>query len=74
MADVNLAIGIGWAIVQDEGRAALLAATNLGVEVLILPAGDLLGFPLRQIAFHREGRFGEVQCGFVVDAHGPWPW
>jgi len=70
MADVNLAIGVGGAIVQHKGRAILSAFPKLLVDAKFIPASKLLGLPQWQIAFHREIGRGKVQRGFVINGHG----
>jgi len=70
MADVNLAIGIGRAIMEDELGLAPACLAKLSVEVEGLPALELLRFPLWQIALHGEVGGGKIQRGFVVGSHG----
>ena len=70
MADVNLAIGVGRAIVQHEGGSILSGLPKLLVDAKFVPASKLLGFPLRQIAFHREIGRRKIQRGFVINGHG----
>ncbi len=64
MTDVNHAVGVGRAVVQDELRAPLADLAN----PLIQPVQTLegLGFAVRQPGLHWEVRGGQVQCRFVV--------
>ena len=54
MADMDFAIGIRGAIVEHEQRLPLSGLADLPIKVHGLPLGQLLGFPLGQIALHRE--------------------
>jgi hypothetical protein len=69
MADVDVAIGIGRAVVEDEARAPLGGGADLLVQLLLLPLGDPARFPLGEVAAHREGRVGHVE-GLAVISHG----
>ena len=66
MADVNIAVGVGRAVVQDEQRASLRRFADLLVEFFLLPGRNPLRLALGEIAAHGEGRVGEVKCVFVV--------
>ena len=70
MADVNVAIGVGRAIVQDKARAACAGLADLLVEFLLLPGRDPLRLALGEVATHREGCVGKVKCVFVVSHSG----
>ena len=66
MADVNVAIGVGRAIVQDETRATLAGFADLFVKFIFLPGRNPLRLALGEIAPHRERSVGKVQSVFVV--------
>ena len=66
MADVNRAVGIGRAVVQDEFRRIGEGGALLAVNIGLFPKGEHLRLALRQIAAHRESGFGEVQRIFIV--------
>ena len=66
MTDVNGAVGIGRAVVQDEFRRIGEGGALLTVNIGLFPEGEHLRLALRQIAAHREGGFGEVQRIFIV--------
>ena len=69
MAGVDIAVGIGRAVVQDElGPAGTLGA-DLLVEFFLLPLLDPARLALGQVAAHRERRVGQVEGVFVV-GHG----
>jgi hypothetical protein len=60
-ADVDVAVGEGRTVVQDEGRLAGGAGLDLAVEALALPVGDPDGFALGQTGPHREIGDGKVE-------------
>ena len=66
MPHVELAIGIGRAIVKYKGRLALPCLAHLAIQVHLSPRLETLRLALRQIGLHREIRLGQVQRGFVV--------
>ena len=57
MTDMDIAIGIGRAIVQDKGFLAFFCTADLTIEIILRPLGQHLRFPLRQITAHGKGRF-----------------
>ncbi len=69
VADVDVAVGVGRAVVQDvEGRAlGLTLFAQGGIEVA--PLLDDRRFLLRQAAAHGEGRLGQ-EDGFAIVAAG----
>ena len=69
VTDVDLAVGVGRAVVQDEGGCAAPRGTNLAVDVLVLPAGQHLGLAGGQVRLHGELRLRQVQRVLVV-SHG----
>jgi hypothetical protein len=69
MADVNVAVGVGRAIVQDETWPSLRGRADALVELALLPGGDPLWLAAGEIATHRKRRVGQVE-GFLVVSHG----
>ena len=69
MPDVDVAVGIRWAVVQDELGPTGTEGADLLVELFFLPGGDPLRLPFGQITPHREGGVGKIQSVFVV-SHG----
>ena len=61
-----MAVGIGRAVVQGEGRAARLFAQAV-IDADLLPAGQPVGFALRQARAHREIGFGQEHGVAVVN-------
>jgi hypothetical protein len=66
MANVNVTIGIGWAVVQHKFWLACLGLANRLVQVFLAPLFNPVRFPLRQVAAHWEGRVWQVQCVLVI--------
>ena len=66
MANVNVAIGIGWAVVQHKLRLASLGLANGFVQVFLAPLFNPVRFPRGQVAAHGEGCVGQVQCVLVI--------
>ena len=66
MTDVDLAVGIGRAVVQDELRTILANLAQLTVQANTVPALQDLRFALRQAGLHGEGGVRKVKRGFVV--------
>ncbi len=71
VTDVNIAVRIGGAIMQNERRLARFGAANSAVEILIVPTFQHVGFALGQIATHRKLGFRKIQGVFIV-AHQSW--
>ena len=71
MTDVNAAVRIGGAIVQNERRLARFGAANGAVKILIVPTFQHVGFAFGQIATHRKLGFRQIQGVFIV-AHQSW--
>ena len=73
VADVDLAVGVRWAIVQHKLRPALAHIAQLFVNAFVFPSLDPARLAFGQVAAHRERRVGQVQgaavIGFVV-RHG----
>ncbi|MNZ88374.1 hypothetical protein D3C78_1072640 [compost metagenome] len=60
MTDVNLAVGIGRAVVQHELRTILANFAQLLVQANAVPALQNLRFALWQAGLHREGGVRKV--------------
>ncbi len=71
MADVNMAVGVGRAIVQSEVGHVRLRFADAAVEFQLGPALQDLRFALRQAGAHREIGDGKIKGVLVV--HGPAP-
>ena len=69
VADVDVAVGVGRAVVQDELGAAGGSLADALVAFLLLPALDPAGLALGEVAAHREGGVGQVEGAFVI-SHG----
>ncbi len=77
VAEVDVAVRIRRAVVQDELLAALAGGADLFVDLAFLPVFDPLRLALRQVAAHRERRVEQIdrvaglgfRIGFLV-AHG----
>ncbi len=65
-ADVNITVGEGRAVVQDELRPVLARFLNARVEVVLLPLGEALRFARDKVGLHREVRARQIECVFVV--------
>ena len=69
MTDVQMPVGIGWAVMQHKGRAALLFAQAV-IDADLFPLGQPVGLALGQSGSHREIGLGKVQRLFVVGSLG----
>ncbi len=69
MAKVDLAIGVGWAVVEEEQGAAFGMGAQLCVEVVTFPTLEDGRFTFGEVATHGEVGRGQMQGGFVVLAH-----
>ena len=69
-AHVNVAVGEGRAVVQDEERRAGARALNLPVKVGFLPVFEEFRFAGDQIRLHGKIGPGQVERFFVTGAHG----
>ena len=63
---MEVAIGVGRTVVQDETRLALADSSHLLIQANLRPHFQTLGFALRQISFHRKRRLGQIQRRFIV--------
>jgi hypothetical protein len=66
MADVDVAVGVRRAVVQHEARPPGRGLADLLVELAALPVGHPLRLAPGEVALHREGGVGKVQCFSVV--------
>ena len=75
--DMDVAVGVRRAVVQDEFLAALRGCAQLLVEVALLPARENLRLALRQAGAHREirlrqkQRFGIIALGLRHGGRNP---
>ncbi|MNS72395.1 hypothetical protein D3C72_1058060 [compost metagenome] len=68
VADVDVAVGVGRAVVQDVERRLLGLTRGAQVAVEVAPGGDDLRLLLRQPAPHGEGRLGQEDGVAIVAA------
>ncbi len=73
VTDVDLAVGVGRPVVEDETLGPRPRLADQAIEVHGLPGREHRGLALGQVGFHREARVGEVQGVFVV-SHGFRSW
>ena len=74
VADVNVAVGVGGAIVQHEARTSLRCSADALIETAFLPGGNPLRFAAGKVATHRKRRVGEVEGFLVVGHRGSHNW
>ena len=65
VTQVNIAVRIRWAVMQDELRTAFSRLADFFVNLFILPLLDPLRLALGEIAAHRERRIGHVDRIFA---------
>eukprot|EP00825_Cyclidium_porcatum_P015070 TRINITY_DN18331_c0_g1_i1.p2 TRINITY_DN18331_c0_g1~~TRINITY_DN18331_c0_g1_i1.p2 ORF type:complete len:130 (-),score=18.79 TRINITY_DN18331_c0_g1_i1:31-420(-) len=70
VAHVDVAVGVGGAVVEDPFAFGVRGGADLLVEVLVLPEFDHGGFARGEVGFHVEVGFGEVEGVFVVGRFG----
>ena len=58
VADMDITVGVGRAVMQYVTRAADAGVADLLVEILLLPVPQALGFALREVAAHRKAGIG----------------
>ena len=68
VTNVNAAVRIRRAVMQNEGFFALFGSTNNPVQILFIPTLQHARFALGEIAAHREPCFRQVQ-GILVVTH-----
>ncbi|MCY1188438.1 hypothetical protein D9M73_295480 [compost metagenome] len=71
MTDVDAAVGVRRAIVQDELRATFADLPQLAVQIDAVPALQQFRLALGQTGLHRECRLGQVQGRFVIGHFSP---
>ncbi len=69
MADMDVAVGVGRAVVEDEALASGACFTQAVVDVHRLPALERVGFAFGQVAAHGEVGVRQVERVLVV-GHG----
>gem|GEM_PF-2438119 len=69
VTDVDLAVGVGRAVVQHEAPGAGAGGAHLAVDIVRLPTLEHFRFSLGQVGLHREAGLRQVQGVFVV-GHG----
>ena len=68
MTDVDIAVGIGRAVVQNEFRPALGDFAQLFIALVLIPAFQPAAFAFGQVAAHGKRAFEQVY-GFAVIGH-----
>ena len=63
VAEVDGAVGVGRAVVEDVAGAAGAGAADLAVEVCLLPGSEAQRLVDGEVGLHGEGGLGEVQGG-----------
>jgi len=71
VANVNIAVGIRRAIVQDELRATFADLPQLPVQVNAVPALQNLRLALWQTGLHRKCRGRQIEGRFVIGHFSP---
>jgi hypothetical protein len=74
MTDMNAAVGIGRAVVQDELRATFADLPQLPVQVNAVPALQGLRLALWQTGLHRKCRGRQIEGRFVIGHFSPDSW
>jgi hypothetical protein len=69
MADMEVAVGVGRAVMQDELGPALALGAQALEQVHVGPALQQLRLLLGQAGAHREVGLGQENAGFVVGCH-----
>ena len=69
MTDMNVPVGVGRAVVQDEGLGPGARGADTGVEIQRLPMLEHLGLALGEVGLHRKAGVGKIQ-GMLVVSHG----
>src|SRR3546814_11691762 len=70
MAHMDVAIGVGRTVVEDEALLAGASLAELLVEPRLLPARENGRFLLCEAGFHREVGLGEEDRVFVIGFFG----
>jgi hypothetical protein len=66
---VDVAVGEGWAVVEDKEGGIFAGFLDPFVEMVFFPGCELLGFARGQAGFHREIRAREIERVLIVRAH-----
>ena len=66
VAHVDVAVGVGRAVVQDVQRGALAGRADLLVDLLLGPVLTHLGLSLHQVRLHGEAGFRQVHRIFIT--------
>ena len=66
---MDIAVGKGRPVMQDELRSSLARPLDRRVKPLLLPLGQQFGFTLGETGLHREVGLGEKD-GILVAGHG----
>ena len=69
VADVDGAVGIGRAVVENEGLAVLVLLENLVIDIELFPLLETLRLILRQIGAHGEVGPGKVHGVLIAVSH-----
>ena len=73
---VDLAVGIGWAVMQDEAGCVDACIAQLFVDAFVFPFLDPARLAFGQVAAHRKGRVRQVQgaaiVGFLIGHGNTW--
>ena len=73
MTNVQMAVGIGRAIMKDKHFTICRNTANFAIEILILPLREQGGLHLWQTRPHREIGFGQDNGFLVFDTHRDGP-
>src|SRR5262249_11620367 len=65
-AEVDVAVGVRWAVVEDEARAPRGHRPALLFEPHLVPLLERAGLPPGQVGFHRKVRPGQVHRALVI--------
>ena len=64
VAEVDGAVGVWRAVVEDVLGCAGAGVANLAVQVFALPCGEASGLVERQVSLHGKGRLRQIESGF----------
>ena len=70
VADMEVAVGVGWTVVQDEFRPPLALGAQPVVEAHLGPPLQQLRLLLGQAGAHGKVGLGQENAGFIVGCHG----
>ena len=73
MAEMQMAVGVGRAVVQAKRAPAARSFQHGSVNIVLFPPAQHFGLTLGEIGFHGEGCIGKIQALFVI-AHGQAPY